>query len=118
MAMKEVTQPNADNSVEKNVERLRDQLVRFDTILSQGSRTEALKAFDADMESLLAEVFGNPSEILEAYAYAQLGEAGAWINLPEEAQLEGAQDVARLSIQQRRGVIEQAIVEVEARGQK
>lgn len=70
------------------------------------------------MESLLAEVFGNPSDILEAYAYAQLGEAGAWINLQEEAQLEGAQDVARLSIQQRKGVIEQGIAELESRREK
>lgn len=33
MAMKEATQPNEDNSVEKNVERLRDQVVRFEAIL-------------------------------------------------------------------------------------
>ena len=111
----ETKQSNPKKFHEKDLDRLRDQLARFDTALSQGSKKEAIKAFDDDMESLLAEVFGNPSEILEAYAYAQLGEAGAWINLPEEAQLDGVQDVERLSLQQRRGVIEQGIAELESR---
>lgn len=104
---------------QNNRNRLRKQLEQFEHILSiKGQNEQELKTFDVETEALLSEIFGNPSEILEAYAYAQLGEAGAWINLPEEAQLEGEQDVARLSLQQRKGVLEQGLAELEARQTK
>ena len=108
-------QTNSEANTEHHLDRLHDQLLRFDALLHEGSKEEALKAFDAETEALLSEVFGNPSELSEAYVYAELGEAGAWINLQEEAQLDGEQDVEHLSLQQRRGVLEQAIAEVKAR---
>ena len=114
MSMNPSTQPNPGATTEKNLNRLHEQLLRFKALLREGSKEEPLKIFDADTELLLSEVFGNPSQIIEAYVYAELGEAGAWINLPEEAQLDGEQDLERLSLQQRKGVLEQAIAEVKA----
>lgn len=118
MSMNSSTQSNSGATMENHLDRLHDQLHRFETLLHEGSKKEAVKAFDAETEVLLSEVFGNPSELGEAYIYAELGEAGAWINLPEEAQLDGVQDVEHLSLQQRKGVLEQAIAEVRARIKK
>ena len=110
-----VSQSKTYTMKEAQLDRLHDQVVQFEALLHKGLNEESLKAFDAETEVLLSEIFGNPSDIGEAYVYAQLGEAGAWINLQEEAQADGEQDVKRLSLQQRKGVLDQAIVELQGR---
>lgn len=113
-----MTNPNQSGpkiSNEEAIKRLRRQLDKFNNLLSVEASEEDLKSFDLDTESILADAFGNPSEIFEAYAYAQLGEAGGLINLQEEAQLDGAQDVAHQSLQQRKGVLAQGLAGLEAR---
>ncbi len=114
MAMNPSSQTNPTATTGKHLDRLQEQLLRFDALLHEGQGQESFKTFDADTEVLLSEIFGTPSEIGEAYVYAELGEAGAWINLPEEAQLDGEQDIQKLSLQQRRGVLEQAIAELKS----
>lgn len=101
-------------SHEEATNRLQRQLDQFKNFLSVEASDEDLKAFDLETESVLADVFGNPSEMFELYAYAQLGEAGGRINLPEEAQ-DGEQDMAHQSLQQRKAVLEQACAELQAR---
>ena len=100
---------------EEDITRLRRQFDKFQNLLSVEASDEDVKAFDAETESILADLFGNPSEIFEAYTYAQLGEAGGLINLPEEAQQEGDQDVVHLSLQQRKGVLAQGLAGLESR---
>ncbi len=100
---------------EEAINLLQRQIEKFNNLLLVEASEEDIKAFDLETESLLADAFGNPSEMFEAYAYAQLGEAGGLINLPEEAQLEGDQDVAHQSLQQRKGVLAQGLAELEAR---
>ncbi|MDT7042779.1 hypothetical protein [Candidatus Nitronereus thalassa] len=95
--------------------RLQRQIEKFNNLLLVEASDEDLKAFDVETESVLADAFGNPSNMFEAYAYAQLGEAGGLINLPEEAQLEGDQDIAQQSLQQRKAVLEQSLAEMQAR---
>lgn len=102
-------------SPEVAIDRLQRQLDTFNNLLSVEASDEDLKAFDVETESILADAFGNPSEIFEAYAYAQLGEAGGLINLQEEAQLDGDQDIAHQSLQQRKGVLAQGLAVLEAR---
>lgn len=114
MSMNPSTEPNPAATTATNLDHLYDQLLRLEAILHQGSKEETLEAFDADTELLLSEVFGNHSKIREAYVYAELGEAGGWNNLPEEAQLDGDQDVVRLSLQQRKRVLEQAMAELQS----
>ena len=53
--------------------------------------------------------------MVEAYTYAQLGEAASLINLPEEAPEHGTHDVERESLQQRKRVVESCIADLEAR---
>lgn len=100
---------------EEAINRLQRQIEKFNNLLSVEASEEDIKAFDVDTELILADAFGNPSKIFETYAYAQLGEAGGLINLQEEAQLDGEQDVAHQSLQQRKGVLTQGLAELQAR---
>jgi CBS domain-containing protein len=99
--------------VDRDVERLRQQLVRFKPFLSRRSNAESLAEFDLATEQLLSAIFGEASDIVEAYEYAKVGEAASLINLPEEAQESGTQDIDRESLQQRKRVLESAVSELE-----
>jgi CBS domain-containing protein len=99
--------------VERDVERLRQQLNRFQMFLSRRQGTASLADFDAASERLISRVFGVASEMLEAYEYAKLGEASSLVNLQEEAQEGGAHDTERESLQQRKRVLESCILELE-----
>jgi CBS domain-containing protein len=100
--------------VERDIERLHQQLVQFKPFLSRRGARSSLAEFDQSTEQLLSDVFGESSEILEAYEYAKVGEAASLVNLPEEAQENGTQDLDRESLQQRKRVLESAITELEA----
>lgn len=53
--------------------------------------------------------------MMGVYFYAQLGEAGGSINLPEEAQGPGEQGTERLNLHQPEPVLERFIAGLEAR---
>lgn len=99
--------------VDRNIDRLNDLLVRFKPFLSRRSNTTKLGDFDMEAEQTLGDIFGKSSDLLEAYEYAKVGEAAGLVNLPEEAQENGAQDVERESLQQRKRVLESAISELD-----
>ena len=99
--------------VDRDVERLRQQLVSFKPFISRRVNAESLAEFDQATEQLLSAIFGEASEIAEAYEYAKVGEAASLINLPEEAQESGTQDIDRESLQQRKRVLESAVSELE-----
>jgi CBS domain-containing protein len=100
--------------VDRDIERLQQQLSRFKPFLSRRHAGMSLEEFDRAIEQVLSDVFGESSEVVEAYQYAKLGEAAGLVNLPEEAQETGAHDVERESLQQRKRVLESAIGELEA----
>lgn len=100
--------------VDRNIDRIHELLTRFKPFLSRRSATARLADFDAMVEQTLAEIFGDTSNLVEAYEYAKVGEAAGLVNLPEEAQENGAQDIERESLQQRKRVLESAISELEA----
>jgi CBS domain-containing protein len=97
------------------IELIRRQSEDFHAFLSGRKSDRALEDFDAKTERLIGRVFGSASQQLEAYHYAKLGEAAALINLPEEAQESGAQNVDRESLQQRKQVLDCCIAELESR---
>jgi len=72
----------------------------------------SLEDFDEAAEEVIGQVYGQASDELEAYFYAKNGEAA---NLPEEAQENGAYDVERASLQQRRQVLESCLSDLEMR---
>jgi len=100
--------------VDRDIERLRQQLAKFQPLLSRKSTAGSLEEFDLATERLLGRVFGEASELLEAYEYAKLGEAASLVNLPEEAQESGAHDIPREALHQRKRVLESCISELEA----
>lgn len=100
--------------IERNIDRIHELLTRFKPFLSRRSTTARVADFDAAVEQTLGEIFGEAANLLEAYEYAKVGEAAGLVNLPEEAQENGAQDIERESLQQRKRVLESAISELEA----
>lgn len=100
--------------VERDIQRLKEQLERFKPFLSGRKPGLTLDEFDRAAERLLGRIFGEASELLETYAYAKLGEAAGLVNVPEEAQESGAHDVERESLHQRKQVLESAVAELEA----
>jgi CBS domain-containing protein len=100
--------------VERNIDRINELLTRFKPFLSRRAPSMRLADFDAAAEQTLAEMFGEASNLAEAYEYAKVGEAAGLVNLPEEAQENGTQDIDRESLQQRKRVLESAISELEA----
>ncbi len=101
--------------LDRDIERLRKQAGKFLPLLSRRKTSASLAALDLETEGLLSEIFGEASEVLETYEYAKLGEAASLVNMPEEAQESGAQDIERESLQQRKRVLESGISELEAR---
>jgi CBS domain-containing protein len=100
--------------LDRDIDRLRQQVLRFQTFLSRRQPASSLAEFDAAAERLITRVFGETSELLGAYAYAKLGEASSLINMQEEAQEGGARDIERESLHQRKRVLESCISELES----
>jgi predicted transcriptional regulator len=101
--------------LDRDAERFRQRLICFEPFLSRKQMpATSLVDFDQVTERLISEVFGNASDLSEAYEYAKLGEAASLVNLPEEAQESGVQDVERRSLQQRKQVLESCICTLHA----
>ncbi len=96
--------------VTHDIERLRQLLVSFQPFLSRQKTAVSLDDFDAEAEELIGELFGETSELREAYAYAKTGEAAALLNMQEEAQEGGARDTYRESLQQRKQALDSCII--------
>lgn len=113
------TPPTAPLSLDRNIERLRRQLARLTPFLAMetGKAATRLEEFDQETERLIGEVLGPASKMVEAYDYAQVGEAAGLVNFPDEAPEggAGARDADRESLNQRRRVLESCIGELEAR---
>lgn len=107
---------NKASSVMHDVERLRQMLVSFQPFLSRRKTVVSLDDFDADAEKLIGEVFGETSELCEAYQYAKTGEAAALLNMQAEAQEGGAQDTYRESLQQRKQALESCLATLQTQG--
>jgi len=113
MPKQTTTRLNRGLFVDRDIKRLEALLSRFRAFFTRRPGPASLQKFDQDVEETLSEMFGHSSELLEAYEYAKVGEAAALINMPEEAQEHGAQDVQRETLQQRKRVLESAMSELD-----
>ena len=109
------TKPTRGLSLDQHIDRLRDQLARLAPFLSTPPSASALAEVDAATERLISDVFGEASDKIETYEYAQLGEAASMLNLQEEAREGSEEDTERESLRQRRRVLESCIWELEAK---
>jgi len=108
------TRPSRERLLDRDIERLRKHLARFEPFGKKRPVT-AVAELDTATERLLGAVFGPTSDQVTMYEYAQTGEAESILNLPEAAQEDGAHDLAGQSIRQRKRVVEGCIWELEAR---
>jgi len=115
MDMSRTTPKKTRVSLDRSIERLRKQLADFAPYLGKGKPTRSLEEFDLETERLIADLLGETSESLEAYEYAELGEAGGLVNMTDEAPEGTGMDSLRQSLLQRSRVLETCISELEAR---
>lgn len=108
-------QPDRDAALDSAIERLRHQRGVFKTLLTGKDFVSSLEEVDRATEELINEVFGSSSDIVEAYTYAQIGEAASIMYMPHEAPETGSQDLERESLQQRIRVLESGLSDLEAR---
>ncbi|MBH0189592.1 MAG: hypothetical protein HP493_12365 [Nitrospira sp.] len=78
--------------LDRYIERVKQQLVKFQPFLSRKRGGASLEDFDEAAEELIGSVFGAASNEAEAYVYAKTGESAL---LPEEAQESGTHNVER-----------------------
>lgn len=102
-------------SIDRSIERMRKQLADLATYLRKGKLTRSLEEFDVETERLIADLLGEHSELLDAYEYAELGEASGLVNMTEEAPESVGLDSERQSLMQRSRVLESCVSELEAR---
>ena len=103
-------------ALDQNIDRFRQQIASLKTFLIGGSSTHSsIEEFDLAVEELIAEVLGSSSSTLEAYEYAQLGEAGGLVNLSDEAPEGAGLDNEREALRQRQRVLESCVADLEAR---
>lgn len=103
------------NTLDQDIDRFRQQVASLKTFIMGGTTPLSIEEFDLATEELIAEVLGSSSSMVEAYEYAQLGEAGGLVNLTKEAPEGAGLDDEREAIQQRQRVLESCIAELEAR---
>ena len=102
-------------SLDRSIERMRKQLADLAPYVKKGKASRSLEEFDAESERLIAESLGETSALLDAYQYAQLGEAAGLVNMTEEAPESIGLDGERQSLMQRSRVLESCVSELEAR---
>ncbi|HEU5201379.1 MAG TPA: CBS domain-containing protein [Nitrospira sp.] len=113
-----VTRTNAKKpriSLDRSIERMRKHLSELAPYLKKSKASGSLEEFDAESERLIAESLGETSSLLDAYQYAQLGEAAGLVNMTEEAPESVGLDSERQSLMQRSRVLESCVSELEAR---
>jgi len=102
-------------SIDRSIERMRKQLADLAPYLKKAKTSRSLEEFDAESERVIAELLGETSALLDAYQYAQWGEAAGLVNMTEEAPESIGLDSERQSLMQRSRVLESCVAELEAR---
>lgn len=102
-------------TLDRDINRLRQQLDLMKKYLIDEPSPASLNEFDSATEEMLADAFGSSSPLLDTYEYAQLGEAAGLMNLPEEAPEGATHHSQRETIRQRQRVLESGIADLEAR---
>ena len=102
-------------SLDRSIERMRKHLSDLGLYVKKGKASRSLEEFDGESERLIAESLGETSTLLDAYQYAQLGEAAGLVNMTEEAPESIGLDSERQSLMQRSRVLESCVSELEAR---
>ena len=109
------TPSEKEASLDRDLERVRKRLVTLQPFLVNQPSGSALIDFDLETEEIIHEVFGSSSPLVDAYDYAQIGEAAGMVNLPQEAPEGIAHATERETLRQRQRVLELCIGDLESR---
>ncbi|HEU4500461.1 MAG TPA: signal transduction protein, partial [Nitrospira sp.] len=101
MASTRIASKKPRPSLDRSIERMRKHLAELAVYVKKGKASRTLEEFDSDSERLIAELLGETSALLDAYQYAQLGEAAGLVNMTEEAPESIGLDSERQSLLQR-----------------
>lgn len=101
-------------SPQQRADRFRGQRDKIEGLAQAQASPAAWAAFDAEIEQLLRDTYGEVHQYVEAYAYACMGEAEALVNMPESAQESLSEDLPQKAIQQRRQLLNAVLAELEA----
>ncbi len=109
------TPSEKEASLTRDLERLRKQLGTLKSFLVGQPSGPTLMDFDLATEEIIQGVFGSSSPMMDAYDYAQIGEAAGMVNLPEEAPEGVTHATERETLRQRQRVLEICIGDLETR---
>ncbi len=115
MESQSVTKTDRAQTLDQDINRLRQQLDILKKHLMNEPSADILHEFDVTTEDLLAGALGNSSSLLDTYDYAQMGEAAGLLNLTDEAPEGTSSQSQRETLRQRHRVLESAIADLEAR---
>mgnify|MGYP000067757752 FL=1 len=115
MSKTTVTQTGKDVPLDRDIERLRDQLSVLKGYLRTEPDSEVLLESDAKCVDLIGEVLGSSSPMIEAYEYATVGEAAGLMNWPDEAPEGMTHESERENLRQRLRVLETCVADLETR---
>ncbi|RMH31372.1 MAG: CBS domain-containing protein [Nitrospirae bacterium] len=101
--------------LDRDIEDIRARILTVKDWIHLEAPPESIIDFDTKTEELIAKIFGSASPMLEAYEYAQLGDAAGMMNLPEEAPESGTQSSFQETVRQRLRVLESCLAELETR---
>ena len=102
-------------SLDRDLQRLREQLETIKSFLVRQPLEETLMDFDWETEDIIHKMFGRSSPLVVIYDYAQIGEAAGMVNLPEEAPEGVTHATERETLRQRQRVLEICMGDLETR---
>ncbi len=100
------TPSEKEESLDRDFERLREQLDTIKSYLVRQPLEGTLMDFDWETEDIIHRVFGSSSPLVVIYDYAQIGEVAGMVNLPEEAPEGVTHATERETLRQRQRVLE------------
>lgn len=104
------------STVDRDIDRLRKELVTLRGYLMNEPSAEILVEFDVKTGDLISDIMGSASPMLEAYEYATVGEAAGLMNVPEGGSAEGmTHESQRETLRQRQRVLESCVADLESR---
>ena len=115
MELQKSSKTDRVGTLDRDINRLRQQLDVLKKYLMEEPSAASLNEFDSSTEDLLIDAFGSSSPLLDTYEYAQLGEAAGLMNLPEGGPEGATHQSQRETIRQRQRVLESGIADLEAR---
>lgn len=115
MEKAQTAQAEQVSAIDRDIDRLRKQLLTLKEYLMKEPSAEVLVDFDAQTEEMVSDIMGSSSPMIEAYEYATVGEAAGMMNIAEEGPEGRTHESQRETLRQRQRVLENCVSDLETR---